>query len=87
LLAAATNRCEPFATAILDLDHFKDVNDSAGHDAGDRLLTCVARALQSAIGTDEVIGRLGGDEFALILHFDGDLAQLNDKLATLVGVV
>lgn len=87
LLAAATNRCEPFATAILDLDHFKDVNDSAGHDAGDRLLTCVARALQSAIGADEVIGRLGGDEFALILHFDGDLAQLNDKLATLVGVV
>ncbi|MFV3460597.1 GGDEF domain-containing protein, partial [Mycobacterium tuberculosis] len=50
-------------------------------------MTCVARALQSAIGADEVIGRLGGDEFALILTFDGDLARLNEKLAALVGVV
>lgn len=84
MLAAATAAEKPFATAILDLDHFKDVNDSAGHDAGDRLLTAVARELRQAIAEDEVIGRLGGDEFALILHHDGDSAKLRRKLDALV---
>lgn len=67
LLVEATQREQPFMTAILDLDHFKDVNDSEGHDAGDRLLIAVADTLRDQLGEGDVVGRLGGDEFALIL--------------------
>ncbi len=52
---------------LLDLDDFKDVNDSFGHDAGDVLLIEVARRLRRAIPDDAVAARLGGDEFAVLL--------------------
>lgn len=87
LLAGAVASGKPFAAAILDLDHFKDVNDTAGHDAGDRLLVALATALRSALGPNETIGRLGGDEFALILIDDGDGTRLSRKLARLIEVV
>ncbi len=87
LLAAKVARAEPFAVAILDLDHFKDINDTAGHDIGDRLLTEVAADLRAAIDADEVIGRLGGDEFALILSDHRDERALSRKLARLVQTV
>jgi diguanylate cyclase (GGDEF)-like protein/PAS domain S-box-containing protein len=52
---------------MLDLDHFKDVNDIFGHDAGDRLLRQFARVLQENILVEATIARLGGDEFAILL--------------------
>ena len=52
---------------LLDLDDFKDVNDSLGHDAGDVLLIEVARRLRRALPQDAVPARLGGDEFAVLL--------------------
>ena len=58
----------PAGVLFLDLDRFKTVNDSLGHDAGDELLRSVTRLLASAIGPDDVLGRVGGDEFALIVH-------------------
>ncbi|MCU0265108.1 MAG: EAL domain-containing protein [Actinomycetia bacterium] len=58
---------EPFALALLDLDRFKEVNDTLGHHVGDQLLELVARRITGALRPDDVVARLGGDEFAIFL--------------------
>jgi diguanylate cyclase (GGDEF)-like protein len=55
------------AVIMLDLDHFKTVNDKFGHDAGDQLLRSVAEVLATALRDTDSLGRLGGDEFAVLL--------------------
>lgn len=57
----------PLTLAALDLDHFKDVNDTMGHLMGDRVLQQVSKALQGQIRTSDLLVRMGGDEFLLIL--------------------
>jgi diguanylate cyclase (GGDEF)-like protein len=55
------------ALLLLDLDHFKEVNDTLGHVAGDELLVKVARLIERAVGKQHFLARLGGDEFAIIV--------------------
>ena len=56
-----------FALLMLDVDHFKRINDTVGHDAGDALLGTFAERLRAAAQPDDVVARLGGDEFAVLL--------------------
>jgi len=61
-----SRRGEGLAVLYLDLDHFKEVNDTLGHPAGDELLRAVAGRLKNCVRTGDTIARLGGDEFAII---------------------
>jgi len=65
----------PLGVVVLDLDHFKMVNDAYGHAEGDKVLVAVAEKLRSVVREDDHVARLGGEEFALILPgVDGALA-------------
>ena len=66
-LSQAERYAQTFALFYVDLDHFKEVNDSLGHAAGDQLLIETARRLQQAVRESDTVARLGGDEFAIIL--------------------
>ena len=66
-VALAVRLGNPFALLLVDLDFFKDVNDTVGHDAGDALLVEVAQRLCTAVRDADRVARLGGDEFAVLL--------------------
>ena len=70
LAAAALHRDTPGSAVLLmfDVDHFKGINDSLGHAAGDRALTIVSSSMLEHLRNEDVPGRLGGDEFALLLR-------------------
>lgn len=62
----------PFALLLLDLNHFKEINDTAGHDVGDLVLKEVAQRFRSVLPTGEFVARLGGDEFVIICQEAND---------------
>ncbi|WP_142828459.1 sensor domain-containing diguanylate cyclase [Planococcus soli] len=74
---------EMFAVMFIDLDHFKEVNDTLGHDIGDELLISVANRITSCMSSNDLVSRQGGDEFTLIMRNVSGLetvAQTADKI-------
>ena len=80
--ARQRRRDEPFSVLLLDLDRFKEVNDTLGHPAGDTLLTEVAMRLKSLLRETDVLARLGGDEFAIIQAGESDQRGVLDAGGT-----
>lgn len=74
-LLRADRRRQPIAVMFLDLDNFKLVNDSLGHQQGDELLVAAARRLRECLRTSDTVARLGGDEFAILLEDVGSEAD------------
>jgi len=75
------------AVMMLDLDRFKQVNDSMGHQAGDELLKQVAKRMREIIGDRGEIGRLGGDEFQIILPDIDDRGKLGEIAEKIVKII
>jgi diguanylate cyclase (GGDEF)-like protein len=69
-----------FAVVIMDLDRYKEINDSMGHHAGDAVLVEVARRVEGVLRTSEIVARLGGDEFGLLLGVPAGTAGLETAL-------
>lgn len=85
--AASEALGEMFGLIMIDVDHFKDINDTLGHDAGDALLKRLAGMLQRAFRSGDTVARLGGDEFAVILrglHGEADMMRPIQTLQALL---
>jgi diguanylate cyclase (GGDEF)-like protein len=78
-LAVSVRYLHPMAVLMIDVDHFKRINDSHGHEAGDRALVFIARALQAAVRPGDLVGRYGGEEFCVLMnHADAAAARAFD---------
>jgi len=90
ITSAVSRRGEHGLTALLflDLDRFKNVNDTLGHEAGDHLLVEVAQRLQAALRPSDLVARLGGDEFVVLIESLGsrdEASQLADRIRAAVS--
>jgi diguanylate cyclase (GGDEF)-like protein len=76
----------PLSAVLLDLDHFKEVNDTFGHGLGDEVLAAVGAALQSTVRESDFVGRYGGEEFVMLLpDTDRDIAvQVAERVRTAI---
>jgi diguanylate cyclase (GGDEF)-like protein len=77
LLARAARDETRLALLYLDIDHFKNVNDSLGHGTGDRLLTTVAQRLRASVAPNDIVVRMGGDEFVVVATMLPDSNPVN----------
>jgi diguanylate cyclase (GGDEF)-like protein len=77
LFAARSRRNQtPFAVLFIDLDGFKEVNDTYGHEAGDKVLNAVGHILQGCIREGDLVARLGGDEFVIVAEIGGQRSEI-----------
>jgi diguanylate cyclase (GGDEF)-like protein len=68
LISASEREKKQFAFLFLDIDHFKSINDSLGHNVGDELLQNVASVIQKVVRPNDIVARIGGDEFVIVLQ-------------------
>ena len=88
MLRAQRNR-SVVAVALIDLDHFKLINDTFGHNQGDQLLQTVARRMQACLRDTDTVARLGGDEFVLLLSGEGRgeaLSQVTQRVLKAIAL-
>lgn len=76
-LARATRAGQAMALAILDIDHFKEINDTLGHPGGDQVLVEFARRLKHAVRTTDTVARLAGDEFVIVFEQLSSAIEIN----------
>ncbi|WP_213773158.1 EAL domain-containing protein [Bradyrhizobium sp. dw_78] len=86
-MQAAQHRELRFAMLFIDLDRFKVINDSLGHEAGDRLLVETARRLRQTLRPGDIVARLGGDEFVVILEHSAALREIEEISGRLLWAV
>jgi diguanylate cyclase (GGDEF)-like protein/PAS domain S-box-containing protein len=86
LLALQSRRKNGLTLLLIDLDRFKEINDTFGHEAGDTLLCVIAERLRKALRESDLVARLGGDEFAVVLP-DCEAAGAMEVAATLRGAL
>ena len=89
-MAATARRVkQPLSLAMIDIDHFKPINDRFGHAVGDAVLMAIGAACRSAVRSDDVIGRLGGEEFAMLMPLtDSETAyRIVDRLREAVAAI
>ncbi len=87
-LAHARREGDKAGVVFIDLDGFKLINDTLGHESGDKLLIDVAHRLQTSVREQDTVARLGGDEFCLVIHglnHIGDLQGIAEKVVTLLA--
>ncbi len=85
LMVANANRYNhKFAVLFLDLDHFKNINDTLGHNVGDALLKAVSHKLKSIIRENDIVARIGGDEFIIILNDFSDTAVIEPVISKIL---
>ncbi len=83
-ISRASKNQTSFCLIFIDLDNFKDINDTRGHDVGDEVLVAVAKRLQSLQRLNDTTARLGGDEFTLIYNEIASDQQLETRIALLL---
>jgi diguanylate cyclase (GGDEF)-like protein len=86
-LSSATRRRAGLAALMVDLDKFKEINDTYGHQAGDEVLRVTANRLLQAVRREDTVARLGGDEFVVLLQDLSDLHVAERVAATIVEAV
>src|SRR6185295_9272281 len=88
LLSHEAARGRRFALTLVDIDHFKRVNDVHGHDVGDQVLIAVARTLQAQVRRSDLVARLGGEEFCVLEADVGDeAAAMAERLRVAIASI
>ncbi|OBZ09842.1 hypothetical protein A8L34_21475 [Bacillus sp. FJAT-27264] len=87
LIAAAAKEVTPFSFLLMDIDHFKSVNDTYGHDTGDKVLKDFAVKIVQQLRDEDIFGRFGGEEFAVLLQRADEEAsdEIAERLRTSVS--
>ncbi|MCH7345907.1 EAL domain-containing protein [Pelomonas sp. CA6] len=86
-LSQALNQHRPLAVLFIDLDHFKEVNDTLGHGKGDLLLQQAAQRIQDCLQPHDIVARMGGDEFTVVLQHRPDRAAVEQTVRRLLARV